>query len=73
MINALGRGVIAGSEEANKLAKQKYLLEEPEINALASKVFDFMLKHGYAHIQPRESFVQGFKQGFEYARMSHQI
>lgn len=61
--------MIAGSEEAKKQPR----LEENEINALANKIFDSMMQRGYAHIQPREDFIRGFKQGFEYAQMGHQI
>lgn len=73
LINAERRGVIAGSEEANKLAKQVHLLNEYEISTLANQVFDSMQQRGYAHIEPREDFVRGFSQGFKYARMWHQI
>ena len=73
MINAERRGVIAGSEEANRMAKQVHLLNEHEISNLANQVFDFMQQRGYAHIEPKSDFIQGFKQGFEYARMGHQI
>lgn len=63
MINAERRGVIAGSEEARKQAR---LLDEFEIKVLAIQVFNFMLQRGYAHIEPQETFIKGFLQGFKF-------
>jgi len=64
LINAERRGVIAGSEEVKNHAKPA-LLDEHEINIIANRVFDFMQQRGYAHIDPQEDFVRGFKQGFK--------
>lgn len=66
MIDAYGRGMIAGGQEARNA-------NVDDVKATAKRIFADMRLAGYAHILPESEFIRGFVEGvrlFNFQRIS---